>query len=72
MPNVGRNNSGGKGMSNRRRKRIEIPRAIAHENHVLMTKVLHRETKWIKLNRAIVIFSELTNRYTIFNEMGNN
>ena len=54
----------------RRRRRplegVEVTRTIAPDDHVLGAKVLHRETKRIKLNRNKFISSELACRNKFF------
>ena len=60
MPEGGGSNSGentrGRG---RQAKRIKRTEAIAPGDHVPRPKVLHREAKRVKLNRAIVVSGKL-------------
>ena len=51
---------------------IKMAGTIASKNHGLGEKILHRKTEWIKLDRTKVIHGELTNRYKIFDNTGNN
>ena len=51
---------------------VEGAGAIASKKYGLGEEILHRKTEWIKLDRTKVMHCELTNRYTIFNNAGNN
>jgi hypothetical protein len=44
-----------------REERVKVTRAIAPGDHALCLKVLHRETKRIKLNGTVIISGETTN-----------
>jgi hypothetical protein len=60
---------GGCGESTERRvlERIKLPRTIASKKFTPRKKVPYRKTKRIKIDGAIIISSELTNRDKIFN-----
>jgi hypothetical protein len=60
---------GGHGESTGRRvlEGIKLPRTIASKKLTLGTKVLRRKTKRVKIYRAIIISSELTDGDKIFN-----
>ena len=47
---------------------VERPGAIAPDDHFPGQEILHRTTRRVKLHRAIVIGSELTNRNKILNK----
>ena len=67
VPNVVR--GGERGEGTRRRwtcERVKLPRTIAPKDLSPGMKVLHRETKRVKSDDAVVISSELTNRNKIF------
>ena len=51
---------GGSGAGWCREERVEVTRAIAPSDHAPCLKVLHRKSKWVKLNRTIIISSEAT------------
>ena len=51
---------------------IELPGAIAPDDHVLGSEILHRKTIWIKFDRTPIISSELTNRYKVLNDIRRN
>ena len=48
---------------------VEGPGVVTSENHGPAGKSLHRETRWVKFNGAIVIDGKLTNRDKIFDNM---
>ena len=52
-------------------KRVELPRTISPDNHVLRYEVLHRKAKIIKLDRTM-ISGKLTYRDKIFNKVRRN
>ena len=47
-------------------------RAIAPDDHVPRLKVLHRTTRRVKLNRTIIVGSELANKKMILNKLWGN
>jgi len=51
---------------------IERPGAIAPDDQFPRQEILHRTTRRVKLHRAIVIGSELTNKNKILNKLGRN
>lgn len=53
-------------------EQVEIARTIAPQNHVLCWRILHRETKRLKFNDAVVVSSELINRNKIFENARSN
>jgi hypothetical protein len=67
MPNIVR--GGGCGESTERRvlERIKLPHTIASKKFTPRKKAPYRKTKRIKIDGAIIISSELTNRDKIFN-----
>jgi hypothetical protein len=67
LPNIMR--CGGCGESTGRRvlERIKLPRTVALKKLTPGKKVLHRKTKRVKIDRAIIISSELTDRDKILN-----
>ena len=48
---------------------VERARTVTSENHGPAGKSLHKETRWVKFNGAIVIDGKLTNRNKIFDNM---
>jgi hypothetical protein len=50
---------------------VERTRAVTSENHDPAGKSLHRKTKTIKLDGVMIIDTELTNRYEIFDDLWN-
>jgi hypothetical protein len=48
---------------------VEVTGTIAPDDLVLGVEVLHRETKWIKLDRNKIISGEFANRKKIFDEV---
>jgi hypothetical protein len=67
MPNIMRGGGCGESMGRRVLDRIKLPRTIASKKFTPRKKVPHRKTKRIKIDGAIIISSELTNRDKIFN-----
>jgi hypothetical protein len=67
MPNIVRGGGCGESTGHRVLKRIKLPRTIASKKFTPRKKVPHRKTKRIKIDGAIIISSELTNRDKIFN-----
>lgn len=51
---------------------VKVARAIAPLNHMVCLKVLHRETKRIKLKITEIITSEFTDENQIFNKRSGN
>lgn len=51
---------------------VKVARAIAPLNHMVCSKVLHRETKRIKFNITEIITSEFTDENQIFNKRSRN
>jgi len=51
---------------------VQRPRAIAPDDHVPRLKVLHRTTRQVKLNRTIIVGSELANKNKIINKLWGN
>ena len=54
------------GRSGWRQQMVEIARTIAPGNHAPGVKILHRRTKWIKLDRTITINGKVTNLNQVF------
>ena len=52
------------------KERVEVARAIAPGDHVPGLQILHRKTKRIKFNRAIIIGDKTTNGNQILNNVG--
>jgi hypothetical protein len=50
---------------------VERAWTVTSENHDPAGKGLHRKTKTIKFNGAVIIDAELTNRYEIFDDLWN-
>lgn len=48
---------------------IEVTYTIAPDDHVPSLKVLHRETKGIKLNRNLIIDSKLPHRNKVLDDV---
>jgi hypothetical protein len=67
MPNIVRGGCCGESTERRVLERIKLPRTIASKKFTPRKKVPHRKTKRIKIDGAIIISSELTNRDKIFN-----
>jgi hypothetical protein len=67
MPNIVRVGGCGESTGRRVLERIKLPRTIASKKFTPRKKVPHRKTKRIKIDGAIIISSELTNRDKIFN-----
>jgi hypothetical protein len=67
MPNIVRGGGCGEIMGRRVLKRIKLPRTIASKKLTPRKKVLHRKTKRVKIDRAIIISSELADRDKILN-----
>jgi hypothetical protein len=62
--------SGGGGSESTGRRALEsvkLPRTVTPKKFTLSKKVLHRETKRVKIDRTVIISSKLTNRDKIFN-----
>jgi hypothetical protein len=62
--------SGGGGSESTGRRALEsvkLPRTVTLKKLTPSKKVLHRETKRVKIDRTIIISSKLTNRDKIFN-----
>ena len=61
---------GGRGESTRcwTLKGINLPRTVAPKNLMLGKKVLHRQTKRVKLDRITLVSSKTTNIDKIFND----
>jgi hypothetical protein len=72
MPNIMRGGGCGESMGRRVLVRIKLPRTIASKKFTPRKNVLHRKTKRIKIDGAIIISSELTNGDKIFNNAGCN
>ena len=43
------------------KEQVEVARNIAPGDYAPSLKVLHREAKWVKLNRTVVISGKVTN-----------
>jgi hypothetical protein len=67
MPNIVRGGGCGESTGCRVLERIKLPRTIASKKFKPRKKIPHRKTKRIKIDGAIIISSELTNRDKIFN-----
>jgi hypothetical protein len=67
MPNIVRGGGCGESTGRRVLERIKLPCTIASKNFTPRKKFPHRKTKRIKIDGAIIISSELTNRDKIFN-----
>ena len=50
---------------------VERARTVTSENHGPVGKGLHRKTIWIKLNGEMIINSELSNKYEVFDNVWN-
>jgi hypothetical protein len=62
--------SGGGGSETTRRQALEsvkLPRTVTPKKFTPSKKVLHRETKRVKIDRIVIISSKLTKRDKIFN-----
>jgi hypothetical protein len=46
---------------------VKLPRTVTPKKFTPSKKVLHRETKRVKIDRTVIISSKLTNRDKIFN-----
>jgi hypothetical protein len=57
--------------SERPRKMHHVQRAnaIRPDDHVLGCKILHKQTKWVKLHRALVVSGKTTNREDTLNHV---
>ena len=67
VPHVVRGGERGEGARRRRTcERVELPRTIAPKDLAPGMKVLHRETKRVKNDDAMIISSELTNGNKVF------
>jgi hypothetical protein len=51
---------------------VEQPRAIAPDDHIPGTKILHKEAKRVKFNRTVVVSSGLTSGNKILNNVRSN
>jgi hypothetical protein len=60
----------GRCRESRQAKRVEGPWAVTSSEKGPGGKILHRQTKRIKLHRTRVVSSELTNRKKILNDVG--
>jgi hypothetical protein len=49
---------------------VEVIGAIAPGDHVPGLQILHRKTKWIKLNGAVIVGGKPTNGNKILNDVG--
>jgi hypothetical protein len=67
MPNIVRGGGCGENTGRRVLERIKLPCTIASKKFTPRKQVPHRKTKRIKIDRAIIISSELTKRDKIFN-----
>jgi hypothetical protein len=67
MPNIVRGGGCGESTGRRVLERIKLPRTIASKKFTPRKKVPHRKTKRIKIDGAIIVSTELTNRDKIFN-----
>jgi hypothetical protein len=67
MPYIVRGGGSGESTGCRVLERIKLPRTIASKKFTLRKKVLHKKTKRIKIDGAIIISSEVTNGDKIFN-----
>jgi hypothetical protein len=67
MPNIVRGGGCGESMGRRVLERIKLPRTIASKKFTPRKQIPHRKTKRIKIDGAIIISSELTNRDNFFN-----
>jgi hypothetical protein len=52
-------------------ERVERTGAIASNDHGPGEKILHRKTIWVKLDRTIIINSELSDRNKVFDDVRN-
>jgi hypothetical protein len=50
-----------------RKKWVEVARAIAPGDHVPGFQILHRKTKWIKFDGAIIVGGKMTNGNQVLN-----
>jgi hypothetical protein len=67
MPNIVRGGGCGESTARWVLERIKLPRTIASKKFTPRKKIPHKKTKRIKIDGAIIISSELTNRDKIFN-----
>lgn len=51
---------------------VELPEAIAPDDHVLRSEILHRKTKRVKFDRTIIVNGELANRNKVLNDARRN
>jgi hypothetical protein len=66
MSNIVRGGGSGESTGRRVLERIKLPRTIASKKLKPRKKVPHRKNKKVKIDGAIIISSELTNRDKIF------
>jgi hypothetical protein len=55
-------------VSSRKAQGVERTEAIAHDDHVLRQQILHRATRWVKLNGTVIINVKLANRNQVLDE----
>jgi hypothetical protein len=67
MPNIMRSGGCGESTGHRVLERIKLSHTIASKKLTPGKKVLHRKTKRVKIDRAIIISSELTDGEKILN-----
>jgi hypothetical protein len=67
MPSIMGGGGGSESTGCRALESVKLPRTVTPKKLMLSKKVLHRETKRVKIDGAIIISSKLTNRDNIFN-----
>jgi hypothetical protein len=61
--------AGGRSDGSGKMHRVQRPGAIRSDDHVPCCKILHKQTKWVKFHKALIVSGKATNRKKTLNNV---